>query len=150
MRRPVSVWVAAFAVGAMLAVSPQRVAPQNTPDLQREAPEVRQLVINGVKNIDVRDLERSISTQATKCRSLVLTPFCLLTHAGTFQERHWFDAGEFRRDVLRIRLYYWKRGYREAEVDTAVKNLRIADSAVLLLNFREVRRFHFCSVSVAV
>ena len=37
-----------------------------------------------------------------------------------------------------------------AEVGTAVKNLRIADSAVLLLNFREVRRFHFCSVSVAV
>jgi len=37
-----------------------------------------------------------------------------------------------------------------AEVDTAVKNLRIAESAVLLLNFREVRRFHFCSVSVAV
>ena len=37
-----------------------------------------------------------------------------------------------------------------AEVDTAVKNLRIADSAVLLLNLREVRRFHFCSVSVAV
>ena len=37
-----------------------------------------------------------------------------------------------------------------ADVDTAVKNLRIAGSAVLLLNFREVRRFHFCSTSVAV
>jgi hypothetical protein len=37
-----------------------------------------------------------------------------------------------------------------AEADTAVKNLRIADSAVLLLNLREVRRFHFCSMSVAV
>ncbi len=37
-----------------------------------------------------------------------------------------------------------------ADVDTAVKNLRIADSAVLLLNFREVRRFHFCSTSVAM
>jgi hypothetical protein len=37
-----------------------------------------------------------------------------------------------------------------AEVGAAVKNLRIADSAVLLLNLREVRRFHFCSVSVAV
>ena len=37
-----------------------------------------------------------------------------------------------------------------AEVGTAVKNLRIAHSAVLLLNLREVRRFHFCSVSVAV
>ena len=37
-----------------------------------------------------------------------------------------------------------------AQVGAAVKNLRIADSAVLLLNLREVRRFHFCSVSVAV
>ena len=37
-----------------------------------------------------------------------------------------------------------------AEVDTAVKNLRIAGSAVLVQNFREVRRFHFCSMSVAV
>jgi hypothetical protein len=34
--------------------------------------------------------------------------------------------------------------------DSAVKNLRIAGSAVLLLNFREVRRFHFCSASVAM
>ena len=37
-----------------------------------------------------------------------------------------------------------------ADVDTAVKNLRIAGSAVLLLNFREVRRFHFCSTSVVM
>lgn len=37
-----------------------------------------------------------------------------------------------------------------ADADTAVKNLRIAGSAVLLLNFREVRCFHFCSTSVAV
>jgi hypothetical protein len=36
------------------------------------------------------------------------------------------------------------------EADIAVKNLRFADSSVLLLNFREVRRFHFCSTSVAV
>jgi hypothetical protein len=32
----------------------------------------------------------------------------------------------------------------------AVKNLRIVGSAVLLLNFREVRDFHFCSTSVAM
>ncbi len=36
------------------------------------------------------------------------------------------------------------------DVDIAVKNLRIAGLAVLLLNFREVSRFHFCSTSVAV
>ena len=37
-----------------------------------------------------------------------------------------------------------------ADTDSAVKNLRIAGSAVLLQNFREVRRFHLCSASVAV
>jgi hypothetical protein len=36
-----------------------------------------------------------------------------------------------------------------ADVAVAVKNLRIVGLAVLLLNFREVRRFHFCSTSVA-
>jgi len=120
MCRPVSLWAAAFVVGATLAVSPQRVSAQNTHDMQREAPEVRRLVFNGVSHIDVRDLERSISTQATKCRSLLLEPFCLISHGSTFQDRHYFDENEFRRDVLRIRLYYWKRGYRDAQVDTSV------------------------------
>jgi hypothetical protein len=32
----------------------------------------------------------------------------------------------------------------------AVKNLRFVRLAVLLLNFREVRDFHFCSISVAM
>jgi hypothetical protein len=36
-----------------------------------------------------------------------------------------------------------------AMTDRAVKNLRFVDSAVLLLNFRGVRDFHFCSISVA-
>jgi outer membrane protein insertion porin family/translocation and assembly module TamA len=30
------------------------------------------------------------------------------------------DEAEFRRDVLRIKVFYWKRGFREADVDTAV------------------------------
>jgi hypothetical protein len=34
--------------------------------------------------------------------------------------------------------------------DGAVKNLRIVGSTVLLLNFREVRGFHFCCTSVAM
>jgi len=37
-----------------------------------------------------------------------------------------------------------------ADTGVAVKNLRIAGSAVLLQNFREVRPFHLCSASVAV
>lgn len=37
-----------------------------------------------------------------------------------------------------------------AACDIAVKNLRIVASAVLLLNFNEVRSLHFCSTGVTV
>jgi hypothetical protein len=37
-----------------------------------------------------------------------------------------------------------------APCDTTVKNLRIVASAVLLLNFNEVRSLHFCSTGVTV
>jgi outer membrane protein assembly factor BamA len=35
-------------------------------------------------------------------------------------KRAYLDPTEFRRDVLRIKLFYYERGYREAQVDTAV------------------------------
>lgn len=93
---------------------------QNTQDQQREAPEVRRLDIKGVKQVDLHDLTMSISTQASKCRSLLLEPFCLVSRSPTFFDRHYLNETEFQRDVLRIRLYYWKRGYRDTDVDTSV------------------------------
>lgn len=105
----------AFALAAFPAAN-----AQNTRDQQREAPEVRKLTISGVTHVDVHDLQTSISTQASKCRSLLLEPFCLISHSPTFVERHYLDQQEFERDVLRIRLYYWKRGWRDVTVDTSV------------------------------
>ncbi|MEP6493991.1 MAG: BamA/TamA family outer membrane protein [bacterium] len=84
------------------------------------AQEVRKMYVKGVQHVDVRDLTRSISTQPTKCRSLLLTPFCLLNRSSLFMDRHTLDETELRRDVLRMRLYYWKRGFRETQVDTTV------------------------------
>jgi outer membrane protein insertion porin family len=78
-------------------------------------------VFDGVKHVDVNDLSKSISTQASKCRSLLLIPFCLFSHSPTLEDKHYLDETEFQRDVVRIRLYYWKRGYRDAEVDTTVQ-----------------------------
>jgi len=112
--------VIAWAFGLGLVAMPSLSHAQNTQDQQREAPEVRRLDINGVKNVDLHDLSISISTQASKCRSLLLEPFCLISHSPTFIDRHYLNEAEFQRDVLRIRLYYWKRGYRDATVDTSV------------------------------
>ncbi|MEO7086822.1 MAG: POTRA domain-containing protein, partial [Gemmatimonadaceae bacterium] len=84
------------------------------------AQEVRKLNLTGVAHVDAHDLLKSISTTASRCRSFVIEPFCLISKSPTFVDKHYFDQLQFQRDVLRIRLYYWKRGYRETQVDTTV------------------------------
>jgi outer membrane protein insertion porin family/translocation and assembly module TamA len=89
-------------------------------DEQRGSPEVRKLVIDGAEHVDVHDLKKSISTQASGCRNIVLEIFCLFTNSPTFEDKHYLDNDELARDIRRIRLYYWKRGFRDTEVDTLV------------------------------
>ena len=112
--------VIAWAFGLGLLAMPSLSRAQNTQDQQREAPEVRRLDIKGVRHVDLHDLSISISTQASKCRSVLLQPFCWISHSPTWIDRHYLNETELQRDVLRIRLYYWKRGYRDADVDTSV------------------------------
>lgn len=118
--------VARFVVAAALACVPSFLQAQR--DDQREAPEVRRLDLNGVHGVSRADLSRSIHTSASACRSLLLRPFCWLSHSPTFFERKYLNQEEFRRDVLRILVFYWKRGYRDAKVDTTVT--RVAEGAV--------------------
>jgi outer membrane protein assembly factor BamA len=94
-----------------------------------EAPEVRKLRLNGVHSVDAVDLEKSISTTATHCRNALVTPFCLIfSNSASFNEKEYLDRGELARDIIRIRVYYWRRGYRSADVDTVVK--KVADKRV--------------------
>ena len=76
--------------------------------------------MKGVKHVDQHDLEKSIQTQASRCVSLFVQPFCWISHSPVFWQKYYLNRDEFRRDVLRIRVYYWKRGFREATVDTAI------------------------------
>ncbi len=67
-----------------------------------------------------QELLQNIYTTASYCNSFILKPFCLITKSRYFYTRKYLDHKELERDVLRVRIFYWKRGYREAEVDTAV------------------------------
>jgi outer membrane protein insertion porin family len=95
-----------------------RVAAQESEE--REAPEVRDVKWVGVESVTKDELEESIETEKTRCRSLLAAPICLVSNWSLFKERHYLDRTEFRRDLLRIRVFYWKRGWRDAQVDTAV------------------------------
>jgi outer membrane protein assembly factor BamA len=111
--------VAGLLVAAVLAFAPSPLFAQSEGD-QREAPEVKDLELRGVHNVSRRDLERSIATTQSQCKSLLLAPFCMVSKSKLFVDKKYLDQEEFRRDVLRVLVFYWKRGYREAQVDTAV------------------------------
>lgn len=110
-----------WALGAaMLLAWPFSVSAQTAAADEREAPEVMKLSLRGVKAFDKSELEQSISTEASHCRGLILTPICWITKSKAVYAHFFLDRKEFARDVLRIRVFYWKRGYRETTVDTVV------------------------------
>jgi outer membrane protein assembly factor BamA len=76
--------------------------------------------LSGVRSVDRDELLQSIATSASHCKSFLLYAFCPLTHSSKIWEKRYLDRTELRRDVLRIRVFYWIRGYRQTTVDTAV------------------------------
>lgn len=72
--------------------------------------------LTGVKSVDRDELRDGLATRATRCRSLLYTPLCLVSRSPVFAQRAYLDGDEVRRDELRIRLYYWKRGFRDTRV----------------------------------
>jgi outer membrane protein insertion porin family len=105
---------------ALLTAVPALAGAQSSRTQERIAPEVRKLAITGVKSVNWHDLSRSINTRASKCRSLLLFPFCLFSKSPTVEDKYYLDEKELARDVVRIRVYYWYKGFREARVDTVV------------------------------
>ena len=87
--------------------------------------------LNGVsKNVDINELKASIYTEPTRCRSFVLNLVCRFTRYRGFEERHFLNRKELQRDILRLRVFYYKHGFREAQVDTAVTQLNDKQVAV--------------------
>ncbi|MFN2565297.1 MAG: POTRA domain-containing protein, partial [Gemmatimonadaceae bacterium] len=115
-------WRAWALVAAGLALAPLSLGAQRARSpVEQERPEVKKLVLAGVKSVDPKELERSIATDQSECKTLLVKVlFCWFTHAPAFWERYNLDREEMKRDVLRIRVFYYKRGYRHTEVDTLV------------------------------
>ncbi|HEY8166904.1 MAG TPA: BamA/TamA family outer membrane protein [Gemmatimonadaceae bacterium] len=93
----------------------QQPAPQ--PPIK---PEVVALTLKGIKSVDPDELLLSIATGKSHCTSFILAPICSFSKSRLFYRKQYLDHDELRRDVLRIRVFYWKRGFRETQVDTVV------------------------------
>jgi outer membrane protein insertion porin family/translocation and assembly module TamA len=117
----------AAATGLFVA-SPAQAQVNRDDKAELERPEVRDLVIRGVKSIPKGELKKSIATEESGCLSLLLKPFCLVTKSHYVYARRYLDRTEFQRDVIRMLVVYFKRGYRDAQVDTTVA--RVGPNAV--------------------
>ncbi len=119
----------ALALSASAFAAPSLLAQGSRPDLAPE-PEVRSLELNGVTSVDPADLQLSIYTEPTRCKSAILGFVCKFSRWRALEERHYLNRQELARDLLRIRVYYYKHGFRETTVDTAVTVLNEKTVAV--------------------
>ncbi len=108
------------AIGVMTAC----LMPAFGAQAQSDRPLVTKVTLRGVESVSSEALENGLVTQPTQCRSILYTPICLFSKAPVFASRAYLDDVELRRDVLRIRLFYWRRGYRDAAVKTRTEKAR--------------------------
>lgn len=116
MPRRSASWLLGASLALLLPVAGLSQNQKKVPDV----PEVVDVKLRGVENVDQEELIESIYTDESHCKSLVFKLICPLSKAKYFYERKYLNHDELKRDVLRIKVFYWKRGYREAQVDTIV------------------------------
>ena len=86
-------------------------------------PEVRELRIHGVKNLSESDVRDAIGTKASSCKTLILKSVCWITTSPTVFDHRYFNEQEFKNDMLRVLVFYFRRGYRDATVDSSITHL---------------------------
>jgi outer membrane protein insertion porin family len=127
-------------VPALLVALPAVLGSQTPtkPNGPPPAPEVVSLKLNGVHSVKPAELMMSIATDQSHCINMVLRPICLISKAKYFYIRKYLDHAELKRDVLRIRVFYWKRGFRQTTVDTVVTvNEKDKDDVAVTFNIVE-------------
>jgi outer membrane protein insertion porin family/translocation and assembly module TamA len=135
-------------VAGGLALAPVTLGAQSARSpVEQERPEVKKLVLAGARSVDPKELERNIATDQSECVNLLVKSlFCWWTHSPYFWQKYFLDREELKRDLLRIRVFYWKRGYRHTEVDTLITPNR--DGVTVTFNIRENEPTRIARLSV--
>jgi len=89
-------------------------APAGAQPLRPDSLEVKEIRFVGAHTFPDALLRAAIETSASGCSSPVLFAVCWL---GVGRDRRYVDDAVLRQDSVRLTLFYWQRGYREAIVD---------------------------------
>jgi outer membrane protein insertion porin family/translocation and assembly module TamA len=111
----------AFLAAVLLAALPAPSLDAQSRDRDEiQRPEVVDLDFSGVESVDEDALRESIATDESGCNSALQLPLCWISKSPYWYTREYLDRTELARDLLRIRVFYWRRGFRDARVDTTV------------------------------
>jgi outer membrane protein assembly factor BamA len=103
---------------------PARVGAAQDAVIAEDQPLVRSVALRGVSKVDRRELSAGLFTKGSRCKNILYAPICVFTRSATFNLRRHLNPVELRRDELRIRLFYWRRGYRDAVVTSRLDRAR--------------------------
>ncbi|HEV2643908.1 MAG TPA: POTRA domain-containing protein, partial [Candidatus Elarobacter sp.] len=120
LRRRVAAAVVRGLLLGVFGLASARLAEAQTDKGSVSKPEITRLTITGVKSVDLDELRQNLALDESHCVSLLLKPICLFSKSGTFYRRSFLDRQELARDMLRARVFYFRRGYRDTQVDTVV------------------------------
>jgi outer membrane protein assembly complex protein YaeT len=84
------------------------------------SPEISKLTLKGVHAVDPAELRLNISTDESHCTSVLLRPICVFSKSPLFYKHVSLNRAELARDMLRVMVFYYRRGYRDTQVDTTV------------------------------
>jgi len=84
--------------------------------------EVNRITFVGNEAFSNKQLAAAIATEASSCKTFLLQiiPICPLTNWGFAHNRRYLLPSDLPLDVIRLRVFYRRRGFREVQVDTAV------------------------------
>ena len=94
--------------------------------------EVRDLRFEGAEPFTPAELASAIATTATTCRNPVYEIF--LCPLGIGVEKAYLSAGSLEADALRLKVYYYERGFRDAGIH--VDTTRIEDGVDVTFRIR--------------
>jgi outer membrane protein assembly factor BamA len=74
----------------------------------------------GAKHVAADDLKRVVFTRSSPCRLPFLIPLCAVVRSQLIVDRRRTTSAALGEDITALRVYYWQRGFREAQVDTVL------------------------------
>ena len=86
--------------------------------------DVASLEFAGAQAVTPAELKLVVFTRTSSCRLILLAVLCKVSRSQLFIDRRRTTPAALGEDITKLRVYYWRRGFRDAQVDTVLTPAR--------------------------